>query len=205
MKVKQCGNCKKMLSEDQFYVRTKSSGYIGLDSECKKCGIIGAQKWNQQHRERVNASGRKYYLKNRDERSVYSQKRYAENHVKIDKQHKEWNKNNPEKIKQYQKKWRAKNSEKNKLTMITVNARYRSKKANALGKFTAVQWKYLLDFYGLQCMMCGEGRNLEMDHVIPISKGGMHSIENIQILCRSCNSHKGNKTMDFRKIFTHPI
>jgi 5-methylcytosine-specific restriction endonuclease McrA len=34
----------------------------------------------------------------------------------------------------------------------------------------------------------------ELDHVVPISKGGTHTWENLQCSCRDCNGRKGNKT-----------
>jgi len=33
----------------------------------------------------------------------------------------------------------------------------------------------------------------EMDHIIPLSKGGAHAQSNVQLLCRACNSAKGAK------------
>lgn len=33
----------------------------------------------------------------------------------------------------------------------------------------------------------------ELDHVIPISKGGSHTMDNLQCLCRRCNNSKGDK------------
>lgn len=33
----------------------------------------------------------------------------------------------------------------------------------------------------------------ELDHIIPISKGGEHTYRNVQLLCRKCNLKKGNK------------
>lgn len=41
------------------------------------------------------------------------------------------------------------------------------------------------------CRRCGSRRNLSVDHIIPVSRGGPSSIDNYQTLCRSCNSSKG--------------
>ena len=49
-------------------------------------------------------------------------------------------------------------------------------------------WK----FRHLPCFYCG-GKGGSIDHVIPVSKGGAHSIGNLVSSCRTCNSSKGNK------------
>ncbi len=42
-----------------------------------------------------------------------------------------------------------------------------------------------------------EQRNLEIDHVIPKSKGGGDYYENYQLLCGNCNRVKGNRPMEY--------
>lgn len=47
---------------------------------------------------------------------------------------------------------------------------------------------------GYRCVTCGDWHDLSCDHIIPESKGGPATFENLQTLCRSCNSSKGART-----------
>lgn len=44
-----------------------------------------------------------------------------------------------------------------------------------------------------KCVKCGSEENLQADHVIPESRGGPTTLENLQTLCGPCNSKKGAK------------
>lgn len=41
---------------------------------------------------------------------------------------------------------------------------------------------------------------LEVDHIIPVSKGGSCGMDNLQTLCFKCNRHKSNKIIDYRQL-----
>jgi hypothetical protein len=44
---------------------------------------------------------------------------------------------------------------------------------------------------------CGKNEDVTIDHIIPISKGGTDELNNLQFLCRSHNSAKGNRVPEF--------
>jgi 5-methylcytosine-specific restriction endonuclease McrA len=49
-----------------------------------------------------------------------------------------------------------------------------------------------------QCMYCGQyfdGRFLTRDHILPSSRGGRDSWENVVAACRRCNQHKGSRLL----------
>lgn len=63
---------------------------------------------------------------------------------------------------------------------------------------------------GYRCSYCGCEKNLTIDHIIPSSRGGDNSWENLTSCCISCNTKKGNKTpeeanMQLRKPAKAPL
>lgn len=45
-----------------------------------------------------------------------------------------------------------------------------------------------------RCQYCGTTKHLTLDHVIPRSRGGKHSWDNVVTACEKCNSFKGSRT-----------
>lgn len=61
------------------------------------------------------------------------------------------------------------------------------------------------------CTYCGSHKNLTVDHILPKSKGGLNSWENLITSCFSCNSRKGDRTpeqanlkLNFQPYKPHP-
>lgn len=72
----------------------------------------------------------------------------------------------------------------------------RSKANNESGAITINEWHEILEWHGYRCAYCFEpSTSLEMDHVIPFSKGGPHDASNIVPACRPCNQSKLNRSV----------
>lgn len=59
---------------------------------------------------------------------------------------------------------------------------------------TSAEWLAILAEHHGHCHYCGKEAKLTLDHVIPLSKGGKHSKDNVVPACTHCNSSKGAKT-----------
>ncbi|MDR0811566.1 MAG: HNH endonuclease, partial [Paludibacter sp.] len=51
------------------------------------------------------------------------------------------------------------------------------------------------------CKQQFEMRNMEIDHIIPKSKGGGSYYENYQLLCGACNKKKSDKPMEYLRSY----
>lgn len=51
-------------------------------------------------------------------------------------------------------------------------------------------WRRLCERHGNRCFYCQAKAPLTQDHVVPLSRGGRHSIGNLLPACQSCNSSK---------------
>lgn len=74
----------------------------------------------------------------------------------------------------------------------------RARKRQAPGTHTIAEWRRLCTWFGQVCLCCGASGPLTKDHVVPLSRGGSDYIANLQPLCRSCNSSKLQRTIDYR-------
>ncbi|WP_283753771.1 HNH endonuclease [Roseofilum acuticapitatum] len=82
----------------------------------------------------------------------------------------------------------------NLVLMVPEHIRLTFAGTEGIWKTPPVNRKELLRRDKHMCQYCGHKKNLTIDHVIPRSKGGQHTWDNVAIACGSCNSRKGDRT-----------
>jgi 5-methylcytosine-specific restriction endonuclease McrA len=200
--MKACGRCKVFKSLDNFNKR--SDRIDQYSSWCKQCqkdasGHRGSRKgyfdqrrrtqehkdyqakWQRENKSRLEAYRKKYALDNKERKRLYDIEYRKKNRNRLDTTIKIWHDAHPESRK-----------------VSFHNRRAREKSVG--GKISKKEWRDLCIFYNNQCVSCGNNGKLTLDHVRPLVSGGENTIQNAQPLCKSCNSVKHTKTIDYRKV-----
>jgi len=82
--------------------------------------------------------------------------------------------------------------------MAVYRFMFRSMGVDPIFTLTHNEWVDLCAKYGNRCLCCGNSVKLTIDHIVPVSKGGTHTVDNIQPLCIRCNVSKFQKTTNYR-------
>jgi 5-methylcytosine-specific restriction endonuclease McrA len=67
----------------------------------------------------------------------------------------------------------------------------RASRRRALVPVTLEQLRERFALFGGRCAYCGAGGRLTVDHVLPLTAGGLDQADNIAPACGRCNSSKG--------------
>lgn len=121
-------------------------------------------------------------------------KYYQKNKEKIADIRRKYRENNRELIKENKRKYLK--TEKGKLLhRLRCNKRRGNIKTTADGSVTMNSIRGMFCGQNNKCNICGCDISIDyhIDHIKPLSKGGTHTIENIQLLCPLCNLRKGDR------------
>ncbi len=101
----------------------------------------------------------------------------------------EWAKKNPERHRANSTKWIKANG----WYAVKATGERRARKLRAEGSYTKADIDALYERQKCRCALCDAAPRLEVDHIIPLSKGGTNWPWNLQLLCRACNARKSSK------------
>lgn len=164
---KTCSKCLQTKPLDEFG-NHKNSLY-GKYSSCLVCTRIMRKAYRERNKESIKAQMADNYQRNRETRLKYSQ---------------EHKKPYTEKQRINSKIWRANNKPLMAAYQRARTARKQNNDSRTISK------KELEKLYKNACFYCGSKGPIELDHVIPIIRGGRHAIGNLVAACISCNRSK---------------
>jgi 5-methylcytosine-specific restriction endonuclease McrA len=173
--MKTCTVCKQEKSLSDFGKQKGAKN--GLRSACKKCHTTKAKKYAEQNKEKIAEYRKTYNLLN-SKSNKEKCRQYNDLHKEVQaEKRKQWKKENPDLVRIY-------------------NQNRKSVRRKQTG---LISYGIVKKLMGLQKGLCANcGSNLKttghhMDHKIPISLGGEHADENLELLCPTCNLRKYNK------------
>ena len=205
--MKECNCCKVTKPFSEFGVKKSTKdGYYGF---CRQCKAKKDKEYREANKDKLKDKYIKKYKDNKEEILAKRRKQYNEATPEEVKKRKEakriYSQNAPEEVKQrkkeYDKKYFA--SEAGKITtMKSIHKRRAQKLSSEDGTVTSQALDKLKEEQNHQCKYCkceldfsAKGQ-VHLDHVIPLSKGGAHSITNVVWSCAKCNLKKSDKLIN---------
>lgn len=186
---KTCSDCGKTKTAADFYVHKQTRD--GLYPYCKQCGSERSKLNYQRNIEKARARRKAYYAAHCEEAKAAAKAWAATNADKVAERRQRYLESHREQEKRRSRQWATANPDR-------VRHQNRLKKARSRGaevcSLTLTEWEAIVAAYGSRCAYCGcRPERLEMDHVIPLSKGGQHASDNVVPACQPCNARKHDK------------
>jgi 5-methylcytosine-specific restriction endonuclease McrA len=185
---KVCSVCKEEKNLSEYY--KKPGGKFGLNARCKPCHTEATMTWAKENTEATMAIRKRYNSVHKEKIADSWSEYYDKNKKKISEKKHIYRASNVEKRAEYQKNWNKQNPEKG----VEYAHRRRLRQLDGdIRQFTNKDWEYLLRMFRNSCAYCGSKGKLTKDHVVPVSRGGRHSVGNIVPACGPCNFSKHDR------------
>lgn len=202
---KQCTKCAQTLPIENFprdnqkpdghkprckpCIRAQSRGYYALN----RAVILERQRESYAvSPERQRTYHQEWYSKNKDEKLAKNRLWKAENREAYAEQQKLYVERNRGASNQRRREWAKRNPEKRAALMRHHNATRRAATKSGASPATVERW---LSGQAQVCFYCGSccAGAFEIDHFIPLARGGPHEVENLRVACRPCNRRKSSR------------
>lgn len=196
--MKRCTKCNRRRRYSQF--NSDKSKKDGLYSSCKECRKKIRKDYYIKHREDLIEKASEWANENKERRKKIEAKYRSKNRRKEKLRTKRYREENPEKRRQTNRKYYLNHPE---VAYKSVANRRARKMGATIGKIDYEEIKAI----GI-CYLCNKKVNFKLkyphprsksfDHVVPLSKGGSHSQENVKLTHLRCNKRKTSKILKER-------
>lgn len=182
--MKKCGKCGSEKILNDFH--NNKSKIDGKATECKACKKKQDDIYRLKNIERCKVYAKQY---RQDNKQVLNEKKkiyIIDNKIDFQKRQHLWYERNKDKRKAEIVKYKKEHPDQYRMYASCRRAR---KKGATVTRFSV---KDIVDKYGEICFYC-KGSFEQIDHYIPLSKDGLHTLENVRPSCAQCNLEKSNK------------
>ena len=189
---KTCNDCKQIKLFSEFH--NNKVNRDGKASYCKICLLARGAEYRKNNPAKVKETNRFSKQKNKSKANKVRKIWVDKNRDKVNAQKRQWNAANKNKVRQINQNSYAKNRE---LFIQNAQKRYAKLKGVEQKKITIKEIKKL---YSLPCIYCGSTIKIEIDHIIPVSRGGRNALGNLAPACLKCNRSKSDLfVMEWKK------
>lgn len=154
---------------------------------CKNCVQLYNKTYRAEHLDRIRENDRQYAVLHRKQAIERAKKHYFANLEQKREYARNYQAEHSKQKCEYDRNYRA-------ARPGISTERWRRRRAlemNAEGNGVTIQeWEEIKKDYNYLCAYCNQKKTLEMDHIVPLSKGGKHDVDNVVPACKSCNSSK---------------
>ena len=191
---KKCSHCKQWLHLDSFGIQRRYND--GLNYICKECKNSIAREYNNLPTSKERK--RRYRLERKDteEYKAYHRDRQKMHYYKKSVSERRDYANRPSAV---ESRAKYRKSQKGRATMANYSTRTRFyRDFEIIGVWSESDIKRQFICQDGRCFGClrkfGDDLKFQMDHNLPVIRGGTCTRDNLLLLCKSCNSSKGSKT-----------
>ncbi len=149
---------------------------------------LRARAYRESHREEIAALALAYQKAHPEKSAARSRAFRLRNLEEESARKRSWREANLERVAAYDRTYREANPEKR----AAIQARREALKANS-PRIEKIDRAYVIARDRSVCHICGRKvtRRIELDHLVPLSKGGAHTHDNLAVSHRSCNASRG--------------
>ena len=190
----RCSECQKVYSMERNRRTAKIWRLENPEKQNKT-----RREYEAKNREKINDAMKNWRVVNSETFKEYRKIYYLNNSEKIKRDVKERRAKDPEKYREQARRRRLENPEPGRVSARKSAHKRRALKLDKLGVVSSNIMEILMKRQNSLCIGCNRKFSEEikptLDHIVALNSGGLHDDSNLQILCRSCNSSKQDKSM----------
>lgn len=203
--VTTCFSCKSRLGCDAFY--KDKSKRLGHSTECKSCVKARTRRRYEADREAWIARSRQNKADNPERARRQNAESARRNYQKNKPRQEAYQRKNRDRYTEWGRQWRECHRERY-LQQARLSASVRRARMRKNGAFlvTARDLTRLLNRFNHRCAYCSSLLvAIHWDHILPLARGGSHSVGNLAPACPSCNQAKSAMLLvEWRKREAYP-